>query len=547
METVSDVCPTGILIDIGLQSKGLSNINKESDKIQASVKNKRENVIAADTNSPHPWTSNCFLDQSPPKPSPIMQMKFFTPKSNLKTPSPKSMKIITHEASRIVDQLYSSPVNYSEVMIHDEVFPTIKSLDDAYLDEFHIKSKSLSTTDITSTHENVDQNNTNLLDLTKCAISAVSSCTSKDLVSDEKLSKIVQQSGIKLAVEQDSMSGNTVASITPENALNQKSHIESYVSNKDKVKCVLCAVNSDPVIPECVNVLSDKLLEHEHEITAYKNMPTLAKDFGFKMSLEHSKKNKENILQSKGTRGEKYEPRFSMAEKSCNSIEDKSKGTKIRKNQILRNESMLEKFSKMSISKKCLVLEKKAKENQNSEQSFSKEPKAFMQKSDVVSSQSLLYKRDPLCKTGPLLETPVVASSVRRIHSFHTGGSKNAFPVERKFMSTTESCSKVLKPKMSLNQVSINGNRLSTPLQSGRFKPANSSTANPMQRKSLVFGSNYSLVASNIKVAAQNDRHSTIKKPVVNSSSRHGLVKKLSMPSSLPKFKNDSLSRKLFP
>ncbi|CAL1277321.1 unnamed protein product [Larinioides sclopetarius] len=220
METVSDVCPTGILIDIGLQSKGLSNINKESDKIQASVKNKRENVIAADTNSPHPWTSNCFLDQSPPKPSPIMQMK---------------------------------------------------------------------------------------------------------------------------------------------------------------------------------------------------------------------------------------------------------------------------------------------------------------------------------------LETPVVASSVRRIHSFHTGGSKNAFPVERKFMSTTESCSKVLKPKMSLNQVSINGNRLSTPLQSGRFKPANSSTANPMQRKSLVFGSNYSLVASNIKVAAQNDRHSTIKKPVVNSSSRHGLVKKLSMPSSLPKFKNDSLSRKLFP
>ncbi|GBL81456.1 hypothetical protein AVEN_143729-1 [Araneus ventricosus] len=536
METVSDGCPTGILIDIDLQSKVLSNMTKGKEKIQASFKNK-EQIITADTKSSHPWTSNCFLDQSPPRPSPILQMNFFTPKSNWKTPSPKSMKIISHEASRIVDQLYSSPINCSEVMIYDEVFPAVKSLDDACLDEFHIKSKSLPPTDMTFSHEKVDQSNPDSLDLTKCNISAVSSCTSKDFVSDEKLSKIVLQSDIKPAVEQDSISENTVETTTPENASNQKSHAESHVSDKDKIKCVICAVNSGPVSPECVNVLSDKFLAHEHEVTIQK-----------KMSLEHSEKNKENILLSNGARRAKYGPRFSKVEKSCSSIEDGPKETKIRKNQILRNESMVEKSSKKNITAKCSVSEKKkAKENQNLEDSFSKEPKAFLQKSNVMRSQSLLYKKDPLCKIGPLLETPVVASSVRRIHSFHAGSSRNAFPVERKFMPTTDSCSRVLKPKMSLNQVSNNGNGLSTTLQFGRSKPADSSAANPLRRKSLVFNSNYSLVASGIKVAAQNDQHSIIKKTAVTSSSRIGLVKKLNMPSSHPKFKNDSLPRKLFP
>ncbi|XP_055929628.1 uncharacterized protein LOC129960312 isoform X1 [Argiope bruennichi] len=552
METASDDCPTGILIDIDLQTEVLSYTRNENKKSQV-VKNKKEKNIVADTGSSHPWASYCLMDQSPLKPPPILQRNIcFTPKSNWKTPSPKSMKIISREASRIVDQLYSSPINCSEAMICDEVFPAVKSLDDACFDEDHIKPRNLFATNVTFTHENVDRSNPDSFNLAECTVSDISSSKSVGVL-DEKLSAVVLQSDRKSPIEHDSISEKIIASVVPENAPSQESYDKFCVNDKNKVKFVTCAVNSSSVNPEYANVSSDKLLAPESEVTIHKKMPVVTKGFGFKTSLKTYAE--ENVLQANGTRQPKYGGKFSKTEKSCSSSEDGTKETKVRKNQILKDESILTQSSKKNITAKYQGLEKKKdKENQNLEDHFSenmvRKAETFLQKSNIVRSQSLFCKQDRLCKTEKLLETPTVVSSVRRFNSFHAGSSRNAIPTAEKKIPTTCSSSRVLKPKMSLNQVSSNGIEYSTPLQFGKysqnFKNTDLSATNPMRRKSLAFNSNVSLIVSN-KKNSQNDQHSITKKPAETSSNRLGFGKKLNVPSSHPKLKNDSLSRKLFP
>ncbi|GIX95554.1 uncharacterized protein CDAR_180291 [Caerostris darwini] len=572
MESSADGdCPTGILIDFDVQTKDGSKTSKNREIKQINV---NEKEISSDIKTSELWILNNIMDQSPiysERKMPFERKMVCSTKSKLSTPSPKSMRIISSEASRIVDQLHASPVNYSEVMLCDEVFPSINSLDEDCLDEFHMKSsKSLPVIDNNFTLKKTIDTNSSLanknvpkfifkaelstLDLSKCTISPSEKGNLLDenvIIPEENRFIYSQKSKIMLKTNHDPSSENTKEcslSFITKNENDSQTSIESNLKHgnaDEKTRSNISMVKKNSKDSDCINIVDE--IAPKSTVVKHTKMPSRAfKSFGFKSSIKSTENNKENVLlcTESNILPARYGSQLSETEKS--SIGDAAKESKI------INCKSIKKFITEHSFKKCVSPSKlisgkrrdKSISNLNKEKKIIEKPGVLLQKPNV-ERQSLSCKKQPLFKSASMRETPNTIKLARRTNSFQVGIKKNSIPItEMKPVRTIGSCSKVLKPKMSLNQTL--GNELSTPMKYGSNSQRFKAITNQKPQMSQAFRPNCSFGFSNIKTLAPKDEHSILKKPAVTTSSKLRFVSRLDLPSTLPKHMNDNLPRKLF-
>lgn len=595
MEASADGCPTGILIDFE---------NTKDFNIKLSKGNKKDEVYTENfvgeemkIKSTHLWDVDNIQNQNI-NPCQFSEKGMYrTPKSKWSTPSPQSMKIISHEVSRIIDRLSTSTD-----MLCDEVFPAIKSLDDGCFDEYHLKSEIVPITN-SFTCEKIPENNLSVnesisviktLDdacfndphvkseivleadnfscdkitensLSVCEnIPEINSLVAKYKPSIEKVSSDYSTASNEKQLETPLLSKmieetkqDFISEEMPENPLlsenaSKKESITTLVLNKNSNKktiYITSAVDLNPTTVEQTEMLEDKHPELEHSL-ALQVKPSLSvsKGFGFKsFEKRYVDKNKENLIQQAGNKSFVNGVGLSKMEKTSISVEDGFKELKICSKNI-KSKPIIKECSRKSIAVLAVSSDnRKGKSVMNASQNYlPKEANGKPSHKSNVYLQPISRSKQPLNKSASMkLETPNV-QSVRRSNSFQTRCGKNSIPtVEKKSTSSAiSSCSRVLKPRTTLNSASNNGKGLSTPLRFGtniqKSNSFNSAATNQNRRASGIYFN------SDIKAPVPNIRNSTLENPVLSTSSRSRFFSRLDRPSPLPKFMNDNLPRKLF-
>ncbi|GFU26203.1 uncharacterized protein NPIL_27111 [Nephila pilipes] len=592
MEASADGCPTGILVDF---AKEINTQDLREIRVYEGNKGEvhSESYIEKEMNikSSCLWAVNNIQNQNANPRLFSEKYMLHSSKSKWNTPSPESMKIISHEASQIIDKLSTSTD-----MLCDEVFPAIKSLDDACFDEINLKSESFPVTNNFacekmrennfSIGENLSviksKNDNSFNELVKSGIVSedyfpCDKITGNNLLACENISPDNLESNshdvikCKPSIEENSgssdcftklnkrqlttpleseMIAEVVSEEIPEtlSLAENRCKKETLVLNKGsnlKMKFT-ASVDQNPIF-EQTEILVDSHPEPKF-LSSLQVKPNLKafKGFGFKSFPKLcAEKNKKNLMQQ----AENKCPVTGITEmeKASVSVDEEFKKLKI-SDKIINNKPIIKQSSRKSIAALAVSSEnRKCKSVMNANQrcipseTFGKSS----YKSNIVQQPSICSKQS-LGKSESLrIGTPVV-KSVRRSNSFQTGCAKNSIPtVERKsIIPAASSCSRVLKPKISLNTIPNNGKGLSTPLRYGtnlqNAKIFNSAATNPNRRTSGIYHS------SDIKAPIQNVRNSILQKPVVSTSSRSRFSSRLDRPSPLPKFMNDNLPRKLF-
>ncbi|GFQ82807.1 uncharacterized protein TNCT_239671 [Trichonephila clavata] len=579
MEQSADGCATGILIDFSNTS--ISKGNK--------VEGCTESLVEEEINvkSSHLWNVDDVQNQNV-NPCLFSEKKTcHTPKSKWRSPSPQSMKIISHEASLIIDKLSTS----TEDMLCDEVFPAIKSLDDGCFDELHSKSENVPVTD-KFICEKVPENNLlvnenisviknfndphvkseialekdNFL-CDKMSENSLSFCGDiserkvgknnspvEEIASD--CSKVFYEKQLATPLKSKMIAAVKLSFISEEkpeipliseNACNKES-VTALDLNKDsdkKTRHKTSVENGNPTIFEQTKTLDNR--SESEPLVRVKQSLGLSKGFGFKSSNKrYVEGKKENLMQHAGNKFPVNEIGLKKTEKAFSLVENELKELKI-SDKVLEIKPIIEQCPGKSIAALPVPLEnRQGKSVMNTSQNYlTKEAIGKYSFKSNVQPQPFSRSKQPLSKSASMkLGTPVV-QSVRRSNSFQTQRGKNSIPaVEKKSTSSAiSSCSRVLKPRMSLSLASNDGKGLSTPLKFGaniqKAKSFNSATTNPNRRASGIYFS------SEIKVPVPNIRNSTLQKPV-STSSRPRFSSRLHLPSPLPGFMNDNLAKKLF-
>ncbi|GFS45519.1 uncharacterized protein TNIN_429241 [Trichonephila inaurata madagascariensis] len=579
MEQSADGCATGILIDFGDTkiSKGNKVEGCTESLVEEEMNIKSSHLGTVDSIQSQNINSSLFSEK---------EMCHIS-KPKWSTPSPQSMKIISHEASRIIDKLSIS----TEEMLCDEVFPAIKSLDDGCFDELNSKSEKVSVTDNFIVEKKPEDNllvNQNISvieifndphvkseialekdnflcdkmtenspsfceDMSKSKFGRnnspveeiVSDCSTasyeKQLATPSK-SKMIAE--VKLSFISEEMPKIPLIS---ENVC-KKELVTALVLNKDsnkKTRHITSIVDGNPTIFEGTETL-DNHSERE-PLVQVKQSLGISKGFGFKSSKKRYVEGKnESLMPHAGNKFLVNEIGLKKTEKTSILVENELKELKI-SDKVLETKPFIERTGK-SIAALSVPLEnRKGKSVMNTSQNYL--PKEAIGKHSYKSNvqlQPFSRSKQPLSKSASMkLGTPTV-QSVRRSNSFQTQRGKNSIPtVEKKSTSSAiSSSSRVLKPRMSLSVASNDGKGLSNPLRFGanfpKAKSFNLATPNPNRRASDIYFS------SEIKVPVPNIRNSTLQNPVFSTSSRSRFSSRLDRPSPLPGFMNDNLAKKLF-
>ncbi|GFW94921.1 uncharacterized protein TNCV_3398001 [Trichonephila clavipes] len=567
MELSADGCATGILIDFGNTkiSKGNNVEGCTESLVEEEMNIKNFHLGTVDRNQSQNVNPSLFSEKE----------MCHIPKSKWSTPSPQSMRIISHEASRIIDKLSTS----TEEMLCDEVFPAIKSLDDGCFDE-HSKSENVSATDNSIVEKIPDDNllvNENISvseifnDLhvkSEIAVEENFLCdkmtaNSPSLCEDIPESKFGRNNSPVEEIVSDCLTASYEKQLaTPSKSKMiaevklsfiseekpEKELVTALVLNKDsnkKARHITSVVDGNPTIFEGTKTL-DNHSEREPPVQVKQSLG-ISKGFGFKSFKKRYVEGKnENLMPHAGNKFVK-EIGLKKTEKTSIGVENELKELKI-SDKVLEIKPFIERYAGKSIAAFSVPLEnRKGKSVMNTSQNYL--PKEAIGKYSYKSNvqlQPFSRSKQPLSKSASMkLGTPIV-ESVRRSNSFQTQRGKNSIPtVEKKSTSSAiSSSSRVLKPRMSLSVASNDGKGLPTPLRFGanfpKAKSFNAATPNPNRRASDIYFS------SEIKVPVPNIRNSTLQNPVFSTSSRSRFSSRLDRPSPLPGYMNDNLAKKLF-